>query len=284
MAQQDAILERINNDLPLDDFFVIDSHGHNGGSWGHWVPFHEGPGIVTTLDRVGINMMCISAMKALANDVREGNDDMIALTQEFPGRFIGLAVANPRYTDEIYDELERCFQNETVRGIKIHPTTYVHHYPLNGPKYEPVWEFAKKHDCPILMHAGPRSEIPYCGPDLIDDVAQRHPEVKILIGHAGSYDSWQSLDEHIAVVKKHDNLFLETSTMNRFYKAVDYMVQEVGSERVIFGSDGPFHSIIAEFGSIVYARISLQEKENVLGRNMARLLGIDPDKWRTKVV
>jgi predicted TIM-barrel fold metal-dependent hydrolase len=50
------------------------------------------------------------------------------------------------------------------------------------------------------------------------------------------------------------------------------MVDRVGSERVLFGSDGPFHSFIAEFGAVVYARISEEAKENVLGRNTARLL------------
>lgn len=273
--ERDAILARIENDLPLDDIFVIDSHGHNGGSWGHWVPYHDAPGIVTTLDRVGIDMMCISAIKALASDYVDGNDDMIELTEEFPSRFVGLAVANPRFEDDIDAELTRCFANKGVRGIKIHPTTYVHDYPINGSRYEPVWEFAKRQNCPVLTHAGPRSEYPRCGPDLIADVARRHPEVNILIGHTGSYDSWISLDEHIEITRRHDNLFLETSTMNRFYRAVDYMVQQVGSEKVIFGSDGPFHSIIAEFGSIVYARITQRDKENVLGLNMARLLGLD---------
>ena len=95
VPERDAILERIENDLPLDDMLVIDAHGHNGGSWGHWVPFHDAGGIVTTLERVGIDKMCISAMKALATDVQAGNDDMIELTEEFPHRFVGLAVANP---------------------------------------------------------------------------------------------------------------------------------------------------------------------------------------------
>ena len=275
VEQRDSILAKFENDLPLDDILVIDSHGHNGHSRGHWIPYNDPPGMITTLDRVGIDMLCISSMQALASDYQSGNDEMIALTEEFPDRFVGYAVANPRYVDEIDAELDRCFQYEGVRGIKVHPTTYVHHYPINGPNYEPVWEFARRHNCPVLTHAGPRSEIPTCGPELIADVARRHPQVNILIGHAGSYDSWQSLDEHIAIVKQYDNLFLEISTMNRFYRATDYMVQKVGSERVIFGADGTLHSIIAELGSVVYARISEQEKLNVLGLNMARLLGLN---------
>lgn len=275
-AQTDPILALVENDLPLDDILVIDCHGHNGYSW-HWIPYNTPEGILTTLDRVGINMLGISSMQALAGDYRAGNDEMITLTQKYPDRFIGYAVANPRYVSEIDEELERCFQFAGVRGIKIHPTTYVHSYPINGPNYEPVWEFAERHNCPVLTHAGPRSEKPTCGPELIADVARRHPQVNLIIGHAGSYDSWQALDEHIEIVKQHDNLFLDISTMNRFYRSIDYMVDKVGSERVLFGSDGPFHSIIAEFGAVVYARIGETAKRNVLGLNAARLFNLEFD-------
>ena len=273
LERSDPIKVLVENDLPLDGILVIDCHGHNGRSW-HWIPYNDALGIITTMDRVGIDMFCISSMQALTGDYRAGNDEMISLTQKYPDRFIGYAVANPRYVDEIEAELERCFQYEGVRAIKIHPTTYAHCYPINGPSYEPVWEFAKRHNCPVLTHAGPRSERHTCGPDLIADVARRHPEVNLIIGHAGSYDSWQALDDHIQVVQQHENLFLDISTMNRFYRSIDYMVDKVGSERVLFGSDGPFHSIIAEFGAVVYARISEEAKRNVLGQNMARLLNL----------
>ena len=68
--------------------------------------------------------------------------------------------------------------------------------------------------------------------------------------------------------------FLDLSAMGRFYRAVDYMVQRVGSERVLFGSDGPFHSFTVELGHVVYARLSDADKERVLGLNLARLVGL----------
>lgn len=266
-----TIKELVEDHLPLDDILVIDSHGHTG-SGKHWIPFRDTDGMLETMNRVGIDRFCVSAMRALSGDFRAGNDEVIALTEQHPDRFTGYIVVNPRYPDDMQAELERCYIHKGMRGIKVHPTTYVHDYPINGERYEPVWEFAKAHDCPVLMHAGPRSERHTCGPQLIDEVARRHPEVKIMIGHAGAYDSWQALDEHIDVTLKHDNLFLEISTMNRFYRSIDYMVQRVGADKVIFGSDGAFHSIIAEFGAVVYARITEEDKRKVLGLNVANLL------------
>ena len=275
-VQQCTILGQVEDDQPLDSVLVIDCHAHYGHAH-HWMPYHDEQGLLTTMARIGIDLMCVSSLLALFSDRRAGNDEVIALTEKYPERFVGFAVVNPRYPSEIEAELERCFEHEGVRGIKIHPATYVHDYKLDGADYEPVWAFAKRRDCPVLMHAGPRSERHTLGPQLIARVAERHPEMKLIIGHAGSYDSWTALDEHIEVVQRHDNLFLEVSTTNRFYRSVDYMVDQVGSERVLFGSDGPFHSFIAEFGAVVYSRISEEAKENVLGRNMARLLHLSKE-------
>ena len=271
--QRGTILGQVEDDQPLDDVLVIDCHAHHGCSR-HWIPYHDEQGLLTTMDRIGIDTACVSSMTALHSDYRAGNDEVIALTERHPERFIGFAVANPRFPDDLEAELERCFRHQGIRGIKIHPATYVHDYPIDGQNYEPVWTFASQRDCPVLTHAGPRSERPKLGPQLIAQVARRHPELKLIIGHAGSYDSWEALDEHIEIVRQHDNLFLDVSTMNRFYRSVDHMVDKVGSERVLFGTDGPFHSFIAEFGAVVYARISDEAKENVLGRNMARLLNL----------
>ncbi len=271
--QRDRILTWVENDQPLDGVLVIDCHVHVGKSW-HWMAYHDEHGLLTTMDRLGIDKICVSSMMALLYDFQAGNDQVMALAEQYPDRIVGYAVVNPRYVNDMEAELERCFRHPGMRGIKIHPTTYVHHYPLDGPNYEPVWSFAERKGCPVLTHAGPRSERDTCGPHLIANVAKRYPDVNIIIGHAGSYDSWVSLDEHIGIVKQHDNLYLDISTMNRFYRSVDYMVNRVGSERVLFGSDGPFHDIIAEFGAVVYARIGEEAKENVLGRNMARLLGM----------
>lgn len=274
-TQSDPVLRRAEDDLPLDNVLVIDCHGHIGESVRCWMPFRDAQGILTTMDRVGVDIFCMSAFRSLRGDYEAGNDEVIAVTEAYPDRFLGYAVAQPRHPDNIAHELERCFEHDGIRGIKIHPTTYVHSYPINGPNYEPVWEFAKRHNCPVLTHAGPRSERHTCGPDLIADVARRHPRVNLIIGHAGSYDSWQALDEHIEVVKQHDNLFLDISTMNRFYRSIDYMVGKVGSERVLFGSDATLHAIIPELGAVIYARISDRAKENVLGLNMARLLKLE---------
>ncbi len=269
-----AILQTAESGQPLRDVLVIDAHTHLLGGGGPYSPWTDADGMLLTMDRLGIDQACISALRALSADVEAGNDDVLALVRSHPQRFIGFAVYNPHQPEQSAAELERCRQQPGMRGIKVHPATYVHDYPLDGPNYEPVWAFVERTGWPVLTHAGPRSEAHRCGPELIERVAARHPAVNLLVGHSGSYDSLDALELHIDVVRRHDNLFLDIAAMGRFYRAVDYMVQQVGSERVLFGSDAPGHSFTAEVGHVVYARLSDADKERVLGLNMARLLGL----------
>ena len=274
MAEPSRILGLVEQGRPLQDVLVIDCHVHYGVPERVGNPWWTAEGLLLQMDRLGIDQACISPGRALRGDVEAGNDDVLALVRSHPQRFIGFAVYNPHQPEQSAAELERCRQQPGMRGIKVHPATYVHDYPLDGPKYEPVWAFVERTGWPVLTHAGPRSEAHRCGPELIERVAARHRQARLIIGHAGAYDSWDALEAHLDLVRRHDNLSLDISAMGRFYRAVDYMVQQVGSERVLFGSDAPGHSFTAEVGHVVYARLSDADKERVLGLNMARLLGL----------
>ena len=53
---------------------------------------------------------------------------------------------------------------------------------------------------------------------------------------------------------------------------IEYMVREVGSEKVIYGSDTAMRDPFPQFGWVVYADISEQDKRNILGRNMRKII------------
>ena len=53
---------------------------------------------------------------------------------------------------------------------------------------------------------------------------------------------------------------------------IEWMVQQVGSERVIYGSDAPMRDPFPQFGWVAYADISEEDKRNILGRNMQKII------------
>ncbi len=52
----------------------------------------------------------------------------------------------------------------------------------------------------------------------------------------------------------------------------EYIVRELCSKRVLYGSDAPMRDPFPQFGWVVYADISEADKRNILGKNMQGIL------------
>ncbi len=274
MARPDAsptddIHQRTLQGHPLD-CLVIDAHAHLMGgtsSMAH-VPYASSTEMVEAMDSLGIDKACISVIGA-----GDGNGDMLQAVRDHPGRLLGMVLINPRYPELIEPVLAECFAEPGVVGIgEVHPTSYHHDYPIVGPAYEPVWEYAAQRSLPVLIHAGPTSESHRCRPSDLGRVAARHPAMNVLIGHCGGYNSWEMLDEAIATAQAHDNVFLEICAMARFTGVLEYLVDQVGEDKVLFGTDAPFHDWHAEVAHVAFAKIPDGAKEKVFGATMAQLL------------
>lgn len=271
--QRTRIHEQVNSGRPLSGIRIIDAHAHLLPQRTPAVTFLEGgpEGLLVSMDRLGIERACISVVGSGGN-----NDEVLDAVRRYPDRFVGFVLVNPRYPEEMIAELDRCFAaHDMVRGIgEIHPPSYTHYYPVTGQNYRPLWEYAAKKGVPVLIHSGPSSEAAFCGPAEIAKVAAWYPSVPFIIGHCGAYDSWYMLEEAIEVTKKYENLFLEICAMARFYGVVEYLVKKVGADRILFGTDAPFHDWTAEVAHVACAKISDDAKEKIFGLNMAALLGI----------
>ena len=266
----DRFLQHVLRGEPVTSSPVIDAHAHVLNTTESGVRFShaDAAGMVTALDRLGIDRACVSVVGS-----GHENDEMLAVLDAAPGRFVGFVSVNPRYPGQMLDDLHRCFEHPMVMGIgEVHPTSYQHEYPITGDRYVPVWEFANARRIPVLIHSGPRSEAARCSPAMLAEVARAFPDMPVLVGHAGGYDSWDMLDQAIEATAGCNNMFLELCAMGRFYGAVEHMVDGLGAGKVVFGTDGPFHDWTAEVAHVACARLSDDEKRQIFGGTMQRLL------------
>ncbi|MDR5700845.1 amidohydrolase family protein [Agromyces aerolatus] len=252
------------------DCLVIDAHAHlmTASSANAYVPAADAEGMLDSMDALGIDVACLSILGA-----GDQNGLMLDVVEEHPERFAGFVLINPRYPGDMVDVLETCFRHPAVRGIgEVHPTSYSHDYPVTGPNYVPAWEFAEQRRLPVLIHAGPTSELDRCRPADLGKVAAAHPGMNVLIGHAGGYDSWDMLEEAIDTARRHDNVFLELCAMGRYPGIVEYIVDRLDDEKVVFGTDAPFHDWTAEIAHVAFARLPDSSKERIFGGTMQSLM------------
>ena len=253
----------------LHNFTVVDAHAHLGPYFNFHVPGNDAASMVEEMDRVGISQAWISAHASLASDYVFGNDEVLRAAREFPCRFLAYATPNPNYASEVENELNRLLAEAQVRMIKLHPA--IHQYPIDGRAYEPVWRAACARRLPVLVHVWKGCQ--YCDPMRFAHVAARHEQIAFLLGHCGGPDG---VEDSVRVAQDQENVLLDLAGSHAAYGLVEKLVRDVGSEKIVFGSDTPFLSPAGQLGKLLYAEISDEDKQRILGGNARRLCGAAP--------
>ena len=162
--------------------------------------------------------------------------------------------------------MNRYLDEPGMVAIKLHPELH-DDYPLLGPRYEPMWAAASERHVPVLFHT-------YLGGDTLQDIAhlaENYPQVPLLVGHELQD---KSLDAMAELANSFPNIFVDLSVpeiygvTEFFYEALDDI------HKLIFGTDFPWGNCHFRVGAVIYARIPEEAKRQVLGENMASLLGI----------
>ena len=242
---------------------------------------------------------------ATAAMAQECNDYVAQLVQERPDRFAGFATLPMQDVVAAVAELERTMHlglKGAMIGDHVNGKTY------DDPEFMPLWKAAEASGAVLLIHQGgdtivtPRSDR-YHLPNTIGNLADRAvtfasfvfggvmdacPNLRICLCHGGGYTcygigrmdrGWQVRPEariHIAQPP--------SSYLNRFYydclthseAALRYLIDSVGIDRVVFGTDWPFDMAADWPVSWILSLPSLTaaEKEAILHGNLERLLGI----------
>jgi len=111
----------------------------------------------------------------------------------------------------------------------------------------------------------------HCDPQQFVSVAQRYPEVKLIMGHsAGTVEGNAEAAEAAAQA---DNLYLDLTGSIKGYGMLEWLVARVGAERILFGTDSTFIDPSGTLGFVLAARISDDEKRQILGGNARRVFG-----------
>ncbi len=245
---------------------VIDMHAHLGAYANFYIPQPNADTMVGVMDRLGVDRACICSIPACGADVSRGNEMTAAAVHAYPDRFIGYASVNPHYPDRVRAELERSFDELGLTLIKLHPTLV--EYPIFGPAYEPVWRFASERRTMILSHTWAGAST--CSPRHFEPLAQAYPDTIFILGHSGGAPA--GYIEAIDAALKYDNVYLDLcrSDMSRVW--VERIVDQVGADRVLWGTDFPFLEPSYLIGRLACTTLSDRAKRQVFGENAVRLL------------
>lgn len=253
----------------------------------HTVPFSDGTakGLAESMKRAGIGLSVV--MPVATNPVKAASMNDASLRCAGQDGLIYFGAIHPD-TPGAMQEMERMVQLG-FKGIKIHPV--YQDVNINDPGFLRILEKAGELDLLVTMHAG--EDIGYPGVDRcsakkIADALSKVGPVKLICAHMGAWREWERVAECLA----HTSAMLDTAfSLGRLTPLeADYytteqlhmlseeafcsLVRAFGSQRILFGSDSPWADQGAEVSAIRALPLSQEEKDNILGNNACRLLGL----------
>lgn len=102
------------------------------------------------------------------------------------------------------------------------------------------------------------------------EIAKMYGGTKIIMAHMGGTDT-TVCKKAIKASRDYPNIFFDTSGITTPY-IIEFAVQEIGAERILFGSDAPWCSFRAMCYTVMDANISEEDKQKILGENFNALI------------
>jgi predicted TIM-barrel fold metal-dependent hydrolase len=181
-----------------------------------------------------------------------------------PDRFIAFPRMDPRW-DNAVDIFERAIVEDGMSGLKLHPRSN-----LSPPAAQFTLELIDKAaelDVPVLFHSGDTN---MSLPRQIGDAAAR-TDATLIMAHIGGFFNHQ---DALEVAREHENIVLESSA-SPYPRVLQEAVDELGADRVIYGSDMPPANPKAELAMIDVLDLTEEQREKILWRNIAKMLDLD---------
>ena len=250
-------------------FEIWDVHTHLSGVPGDTPEARLG-NLLEYADRLGIARLCVFMGMSFSYDpspeaMRRENDEVLRALHHFPDRAFGFVYLNPRHTQASLDELNRCVRDGPMVGVKLWVAQHCNELTL-----DPIVERAAELKALVLQHAWLKITGNLPGESTPMDVAElaaRHPHATIICAHTGG--DWE---RGIRVIRPYPHVYAEVCGSDPTAGFTEMAVRELGSERVLYGSDAGGRSFASQLAKVLGADISMAAKRLILAGNVQRIL------------
>ncbi len=235
--------------------------------------------LIASMDRDGVDISVIVNYGWTTHELCvETNDYILESIARYPRRLIGFCAVQPNSYEAAIAEIERCAQGG-IKGVgEMRPDMQLFDVS-DRDVMGPFVEVMMKHKLILLTHASEPVGHEYQGkgnvtPDVLYPLITGFPDLTIVCAHWGGGLPFYALMPEVK--KAMSNVLFDTSASPLLYSPQVYtqVVQFVGADRVLFGSDYPLvpqRRLLEEVKSL---DLPDETKNLILSGNARRLLGI----------
>ena len=260
------------------DIEAIDVHAHYGRHTGAERPwFHDWVSgdldvVLRRATAAGTRWTAVSPLQAV---LRHGNEAILAgnaeAAREVAARdgLLQWAVANPRDRRTL-DQAAELLAAPRCVGVKMHPET--DDYPV-AEAGRAVFELAADCGAVVLTHSGDRRSMPE---DFLP-LADAFPQVRLILAHLGdARDGDPRHQVQVAEAARHGNVYVDTAATFAVHSGLlEWAVDQLGPERILYGSDSPVFFAPMQRARVEFAEIDDAARRRILRDNAAELCGLE---------
>ena len=175
-------------------------------------------------------------------------------------------------SENVLEELER-IKDMGLRGVKFHPE--YQNFFVDEPRMRPIYRKISQLGLITVFHAG--YDIGYglpvhASPDALAR-ALCWFDSPVVAAHWGGWCSWESVLQHLCGLPIYfDTAFGQGSIPRPFAQQI---VEKHGVERILFGSDAPWHAPHQDLNLLETLDLSDDDFEKIVWKNAVQLLGIE---------
>jgi aminocarboxymuconate-semialdehyde decarboxylase len=238
---------------------------------------------------------------------REVNDEIAAMTRQWPQRFAGLATLPVQDIGAAVEELDRAVHVLGLKGAEL--DTVVNGQTWDEPHFLPLFKAAEAMGAVLFFHPQPQDNLVLAFTDryglansigvpvedalvvatlIFGGILDACPDLKACIAHGGGPAcfgmgrldrGWQVRSEarlHIHQPPSTYQRRVYYDCITNSEAALRFLIDQVGIDRVVLGSDWPFVGWDPSPPGWVQSLPSLtvEEKEQILWKNLEGLLGL----------
>ncbi len=247
---------------------VIDVHVHVGPSlYGGGL---EADDLLKAMDALSVDRSVIIPPKPPGYRFEEVHDKLTHLAALHRDRFVPFCRVDPWQRQGAEKEVRRCLLDRGMAGLFLHPLE--ENFPVNLPLVDPLIRVAEEASVPVMLAGG---HVRVSLAPQIGDLVRRWPDVSFVVTSGGQINvSGVALAEAQTLFQEYPNTWLETSGIYRL-DFIEDIAEEIGAERILFGSDAPRYDMALELKRVQWAHRPEQEKALMAGGNASRLLGLE---------
>ncbi len=216
--------------------------------------------LLREMDRCGIDEAMVYHQSVVDVAPTYGNAQLFSDKKTYTGRLKAVLAMLPSITDSEHtvEKLLEKMKNYNIFGLRAFPKA--DRYMLDRITCGDTLDMLIEKKIPLYLSPNNDWEHIYA-------VMKEFPQLTVIITN---YGLWGSDRFFYPLVNAYKNVYVDTSDFQEV-RGIEAFVNKFGSERMLFGSNFPSDNIGGPITTLIGAKISAKDKENIAHLNAERL-------------